>query len=133
MCERMKDFFPILKNTNVYGLIRTILNCSLVFQEYNPFGHRRGWIFIKNNHEDNKCKQWILNIHDVYNYSMNTIYNYIVLSITSYLKNLNKILINFNEFKKKLKHYFILKLFCSFDDRLSDRLDRLLELPIENT
>ena len=86
MCERMKDFFPILKHTDVYGLVRHILKKTLLFQEYNPF-YRKGrtWIYIKDNHEDNKCKQWLLNIHNVLHYTNMNICNYILLSINNYV------------------------------------------------
>lgn len=126
MCSRMKEHFTILKHTDVYGLIRTILNCSFLFQEYNPFRKNyKSWIFISNNHKDNKCKQWLLNIHDVLKYSNMTIYNYITISINSFIKNImnnEKI----DKLLKILKHFNILKLFLSLDDNLDKKIDDFL-------
>lgn len=127
MCERMKDFFPILKHTDVYGLVRHILKRTLLFQEYNPF-YRKGrtWIYIKDNHEDNKCKQWLLNIHNVLHYTNMNICNYILLSINNYIRFIMSNKDKVNEVLFFYKHYYILKLFISLDDNLGTKIDDLL-------
>ncbi len=126
MCERMKDYFPILKHTDVYGFVRDILNCTLLFKEYNPFFKGRSWIYISDNHEDNKCKQWLLNINNVLKYNTTNVYNYILMSIVNYVRIIINNKDKVSEVFFFIKHYNIFKLFMSLDDDMNTKIDELL-------